>query len=105
MSGRDGPLNAEGSGPCVHLLRHSPCGREGRSTIQALPVVGQLGGRLRLSPQGLGGHEACKVKRLCPRAQVIPGPRSLMGEHGEGFTLAVFAFQFGKVLLTRLVLA
>ena len=34
--------------------------------MQALPIHGQLDGRLRLSPQGLRGHKALEVKRLFP---------------------------------------
>ena len=71
--------------------------------MQALPVVGQLDGRLRLSPQGLRGHKALEVKGLVPRKQVIHGPRQLMGEHGERFGFAVFVFQFRKILLARLI--
>jgi hypothetical protein len=44
-------------------------------------------------------------KRLFPRAQVIHGPRQLVGPHGERLGFAVFVFEFGKVLLARLVVA
>ena len=50
-------------------------------------------------------NEASESKRVCPREQVIHGPRQLMGQHGEGVALAVFAFQFDEVLFARLILA
>ena len=46
--------------------------------MQALPVVGQLDGRLRLSLQGLRGHKAIKVKRLFSRQHVIHGARQFV---------------------------
>jgi hypothetical protein len=96
VSGRDSPINRKGSGPWVQLFPDSPCCR-GRNSEQALPVVGQLGGRLYLSPQGLRGNKAREIKRLFPREHVVHGARQLMREHGEGFALAMFAFQFSKV--------
>jgi len=78
---------------------------EGRSIKKALPVVGQLDGRLRLSPQGLRGDEALEIKRLFPRQQVIHGPRQFMREHGERLRLAVFMFPCRQIFLAELVLA
>jgi hypothetical protein len=75
-----------------------------RNIMWALPSVGQLDGGLPLSPQGLRGHEALQIKRLFPCEHVIHGPRQLMGEHGQRFGFAVFAFQFGKVRLAGPVL-
>ena len=72
--------------------------------MQALPVVGQLGGRLPLSPQGLRGNKALEVKRLFPREHVVHGPRKLMPEYGQGLGFAVFVFEFRKILFPQLVL-
>jgi len=72
--------------------------------MQALPVVGQLDGRLRLSPQGLRGDKASKVKRLFPREHIIHGPRQLMGQYGQRFGFAVFVLQLRKIFLAGLVL-
>ena len=68
-------------------------------------MVGQLGDRLRLSPQGLRGHKALEVKRLFPREHVIHGAPQLVGEYGEGFGFAVFVFEFRELLFARLTLA
>ena len=72
--------------------------------MQALPVVGQLGSRLRLSPQRLRGNKTLEVKRLFPREHVIHGTRELMPEDGEGFGFAVFVFEFHEILFSQLVL-
>ena len=78
--------------------------KEGASQ-QALPVVGQLDGRLRLSPQRLRGDKALEIKRLFPREHVIHGAAQLVREYGERFGFAVFVFQFRKILFARLILA
>jgi hypothetical protein len=39
---------------------------------------------------------------LVPREHVIDGPGQLLGQHGERFARAVFAFQLGEVLLAKL---
>ena len=71
--------------------------------MQALPVVGQLDGRLRLSPQGLRGDEALEIKRLFPRQHVVHGSAQLVREYGQRFGFAVFVFQFRKVRFARLI--
>ena len=71
--------------------------------MKAQPVVGQLDGRLRLSPQRLRGHKALQVKRLFPRKHVVHGPRQFLRQHGERFGFAVFVFQFRKVRFARLI--
>jgi hypothetical protein len=74
----------------------------GRNIEGALPVVGQLGGGLRLSPQRLRGDKAIEIKRLFSREHVIRGP--IMGETvALGF--AVLVFKFGKIFFPRLTLA
>ena len=72
--------------------------------MQALPVVGQLGSRRRLSPQRLRGNKPLAVKRLFPREQVIQGTRELMPEDGEGFGCAVFVVEFQEIRFPQLVL-
>jgi len=76
---------------------------EGRNITRAPPVIGQLDDRLRLSPQRLRGHKAIEIKRVFPREPGVPGAAELVRQHGERFGFAVFTFQFGKVLLARLV--
>ena len=71
--------------------------------LKAFPVIGQLDGGLRLSPQRLRGHKAIEVKGLFPREHVIHRSAQLVCEYRERFGFAVFAFEFGKVLLARLV--
>ena len=78
--------------------------REGRNIGRALPVVGQLDRRLRLSPQRLRGNKALEVKRLFPREHVIHGARELVSEDREGFGFAVFVFEFREILFPQLVL-
>ena len=72
--------------------------------MQALPVVGQLGGRLRLSPQRLRGNKALEIKRLFPREHVIHGARELVREDREGFGFAVFVFEFREIFFAGLIL-
>ena len=72
--------------------------------MQALPVVGQLGGRLRLSSQRLRRNKTLEVKRLFPREHVVHGPSKLMPEDRQGFGFAVFVFQFRKIFLPKLIL-
>ena len=72
--------------------------------MQALPVVGQLGGRLRLSPQRLRGNKAMEVKRLFPREHVVHGARQLVPEYRQGFGFAVFVFEFREIFFPQLVL-
>ena len=76
---------------------------EGRNIEGALPVVGQLGGGLRLSPQRLRGYKPIQIKGLFPREHVIHGPAQLVREHGQRFGFAVFMFQFRKILFARLI--
>ena len=73
--------------------------------MQALPVVGQLDGRLRLSPQGLRGNKTLEVKCLFPHEHVVQGPRQLVPEDRSGLSFAVFAFEFHEILFSQLVLA
>ena len=90
MSRRDGPINRKGSGPWVQMFpTQSVRYIEGRNIRSALPVVGQLGGRLPLSPQRLRGHQARQVKGLFPREHVIHGARQLVPEDRQGFGFAV----------------
>jgi hypothetical protein len=63
-----------------------------RSIGQALPVVGQLDGRLPLSPQRLRGNKTLEVKRLFPRKHIIHRTAQFVREHGERFGFAVFVF-------------
>ncbi len=72
--------------------------------MSALPVVGQLGGRLPLSPQRLRRNKPLEVKRLFPREQVIHGARQLVPEDRQGFCFAVFMFEFREILFSQLVL-
>ena len=72
--------------------------------MQALPVVGQLGGRLPLSSQWLRRNKALEVKRLFPREHLIHGARELMPEDGEGFRFAMFVFEFREIRFPQLVL-
>ena len=60
--------------------------------MQALPVVGQLGRRLHLSPQRLRGHKASEIKRWFPREQVVHSTGQLVREYGQGFGFAGFVF-------------
>jgi hypothetical protein len=94
----------EGSGPDIHDAP-SQSGLYIRSIKKALPCVGQLDGRLCLSPQGLRRDKAIEIKRLLPRKHIIHSPRQLVGEHGQRFALAVFTFQLGEVRFAGLVLA
>ena len=75
---------------------------EGRNIKQALPVIGQLDGGLRLSPQRLRSHKALEIKRLFPREHVIHGPAQFVREYGQRFGFAMFAFEFCKILFPRL---
>ncbi|HEV8718562.1 MAG TPA: hypothetical protein VGX03_37800, partial [Candidatus Binatia bacterium] len=104
VSGRDGPLNAKGSGPYIQMLHYSPGCREGRNRKKALPVVGHLDGGLRLSPQGLGGHNAIEVRGVVPRKHIIHGACQCMRQHGEGFGFAVLGCECRKRLLAWLML-
>jgi len=99
-----GPINPQGSGPCVQMLTAVIAADDG-SITKALPPGGQLDGRLPHSPQRLRGHKALPVKGLCPREHIIHGPRQLVGQHGERFALAMFAFQLGEILFAGVVLA
>ena len=72
--------------------------------MQALPVVGQLGGRLYLSPQRLRRNKALEVKRLFPREHVIHGACELVPEYRQGLGFAVFVFEFREILFPQLVL-
>ena len=74
------------------------------SLAKALPVGGQLGGRLPPSPQGLRSHKASESKRLFPREPVVHRPGQLVGQHSEGFAFAMFVLQFGEILFARLIL-
>ena len=106
MSGRDSPIKAVGSGPFVqHAPAQSVLYIRKEHARRLCPLVGQLDGRLRLSPQRLRGDKAMEVKRLFPREHVIHGPAQLVGEHGERFGFAVFVFQFRKIFFARLILA
>ena len=73
--------------------------------MRALPVIGQLDDRLRLSPQRLRGHKAIQIKRLFPREHVVHGPAQLVGEHGQRFGFAVFVCKCGAILFPWLTLA
>jgi hypothetical protein len=77
----------------------------GRNIEGALPVVGQLGGGLRLSPQRLRGDKAIESKRLFSREHVIHGPAQLVGEDSQRFGFAVLVFEFGEILFPGLALA
>jgi len=70
--------------------------------MSALPVVGQLGGRLPLSPQRLRRNKTLEVKRLFPREQVIHGARQLVPEDRQGFGFAVLVFEFREILFSQL---
>ena len=106
MSRRDGPINRQGSGPWVQMSpTQSVLYLEGRNIRQALPVVGQLDGRLGLSSQRLRRNKVLEVKGLFPREHVVHGARQLVPEYRQGLGFAVFAFQFGKIFFARLVLA
>jgi hypothetical protein len=72
--------------------------------MSALPVVGQLGGRLPLSPQRLRSNKALEVKRLFPRAQVLHSARQLVPEDRQGFGFAVFRCEVRERLFSQLVL-
>ena len=73
--------------------------------MQALPVVGQLGSRLPLSPQRLRRNKTLEVKRLFPREHVIHRSAQLVCEYGQRFGFAVFVFQFRKVVFAGLIVA
>jgi hypothetical protein len=72
--------------------------------MSALPLVGQLGGRLYLSPQRLRRDKALEVKRLFPREHVVHGARQLVAEDRQGFGFAVCVFEFRKIFLTKMIL-
>ena len=72
--------------------------------LKALPSVGQLDRGLSLSPQRLRSHKALEVKRVFPRAHVVHRATQLVGEHGEGFGLAMFVFEGGKIRFSGLAL-
>ena len=106
MSRRDGPINRKGSGPWVQMFpTQSVLYIYGRNIMSALPVVGQLGGRLPLSPQRLRRNKTLEVKRLFPREHVIHGSAQLVREYGERFSFAVFVFQCRKVVFAWLSVA
>ena len=63
--------------------------------------MSQLGGGLRLSPQGLHGNKALEVKHLFPREHVVHRTAQLVGEDSERLGFTVFAFEFGKVRFPR----
>jgi hypothetical protein len=46
-----------------------------------------------------------QIKRLPPREHVVHGPAQLVGEYGQRFGFAVFAFEFGEIRFSRLALA
>ena len=73
--------------------------------MQALPVVGQVGSRLPLSPQRLRRNKTLKVKRLFPRAQVIHGAYELVPEYRQGLGFAVVVFECGEILFSQLILS
>ena len=73
--------------------------------MKVRPTGGQLDSGLWLSPQGLRGHKALKIKRVFPREHVIHGATQLMRKYRERFGFAVFVFEFGKVRFPRLTLA
>lgn len=72
--------------------------------MQALPVVGQLGSRLRLSPQRLRGNKALQIKPLFPREHGVHGAGQLVPEYRQGLGFAVVVFQFRKIFLAELIL-
>ena len=72
--------------------------------MQALPVIGQLGHELCLSPQRLRGDKALQIKRLFSREHVIHGAAQLVGEYGQRCGFAVVVFQCGKILFPGLTL-
>jgi len=76
---------------------------EGRNIIGALPVIGQLDGGRRLSPQRLRSHKTLQVKRLFPREQVIHGAPQLVRKDRERFGFAMFVCQFRKICFARLI--
>jgi hypothetical protein len=78
---------------------------EGRNIVGALPVVGQLGGGLRLSPQRLRGDKAIQIKGLFPREQVVHRTAQLVREYRERLGFAVFMFQLRKIFFAGLSLA
>ena len=105
MSERDSPINRKGSGPWVQMFStQSTLYRYGRNIMQALPVVGQLGGRLRLSPQRLRGNKALEVKRLFPREHVIHSACELVPEYRQSLGFAMFLCQFRKIFLAEVIL-
>ena len=67
--------------------------------------MSQLGHRLSLSPQRLRSHKALEIKRVFPREHVIHSPAQLMGEHGQGFSLAVLVCPCGEIFFAGLTLA
>ena len=73
--------------------------------MQALPVVGQLGGRLPLSSQWLRGHKALEVERLLPCVHVVHGAGQLGPEYHQGLSFAVYVCQFCKIFLAELILS
>ena len=69
----------------------------------ALPCVGQLDRRLRLSPQRLRSHKTIQVKGVFPREQVVHGASEFVREYRERFGFAVFVFKLRKILLAGLI--
>jgi hypothetical protein len=45
-----------------------------------------------------------QLERLLPRQHIIDSARQFVSEHGEGFGLAVFVFEFGKIRFAGLIL-
>jgi hypothetical protein len=72
---------------------------------KAQPSLSQLGGRLYLSPQRVRGDKACEGRRWFPREHGVHRAAQLVGEHGQGFGFAVFAFECGEIRFPRLALA
>jgi hypothetical protein len=105
MPRRDGPINRTGSGPWVQMFpTQSVLYLSGRNLMSALPVVGQLGGRLPLSPQRLRRNKPLEVKRRFPREPVRHGARPLVPEDRQGFGFAMLVFEFREILFSQLVL-
>jgi hypothetical protein len=66
--------------------------------------VGQLDGGLPLSPQRLRSDKTLEVKRVFPRAQVIPGPAQLVREYRERFSVVVLVFSFRTIFFAGLIM-
>jgi hypothetical protein len=106
MSEREGPIKPLGSGVVGQIFQHSlSCMYKVRNIVGALPGLGQLGNGLLRSPQGLRSDKTLEVKRLFAREHVIHGAGQLVGQDGERFGFAVFAFEFEEILFPRSVLA